>query len=117
MTSVDIWRGVEDLEKRGWNEQAIADALNLPVRTIKRLKLLAHIHPPMLDVMAQGSMPTEEQLRTIAAASLEEQTQVWKKNKPKGHEVYWHKSRARCPSGGSRSQPPGSTTTSRAPMA
>ena len=67
MTSVDIWRGVEDLEKRGWNEQAIADALNLPVRTIKRLKLLAHIHPPMLDVMAQGSMPTEEQLRTIAA--------------------------------------------------
>ena len=53
MTSVDIWRGVEDLEKRGWNEQAIADALNLPMRTIKRLKLLAHIHPPMLDVMAQ----------------------------------------------------------------
>jgi len=91
MTSVDIWRGVEDLEKRGWNEQAIADALNLPVRTIKRLKLLAHIHPPMLDVMAQGSMPGEEQLRTIAAATLEEQAQVWKKNKPKkGHEVYWH---------------------------
>ena len=61
------------------------------MRTIKRLKLLAHIHPPMLDVMAQGSMPTEEQLRTIAAASLEEQTQVWKKNKPKkGHDVYWH---------------------------
>ena len=91
MTSVDIWRGVEDLERRGWNEQAIADALNLPVRTIKRLKLLAHIHPPMLDVMAQGSMPTEEQLRTIAAASLEEQTQVWKKNRPKkGHDAHWH---------------------------
>jgi ParB family transcriptional regulator, chromosome partitioning protein len=91
MTSVDIWRGIEDLEKRGWNEQAIADALNLPVRTIKRLKLLAHIHPPMLDVMAQGSMPTEEQLRTVAAATLEEQAQVWKKNRPKkGHDVYWH---------------------------
>jgi ParB family transcriptional regulator, chromosome partitioning protein len=91
MTSVDIWRGVEDLEKHGWNEQAIADALNLPVRTIKRLKLLAHIHPPMLDAMAQGSMPTEEQLRTIAAATLEEQAQVWKKNRPnKGHDVYWH---------------------------
>ena len=91
MTSVDIWRGVEDLEKRGWNEQAIADALNLPVRTIKRLKLLAHIHPPMLDVMAQGSMPTEEQLCTIAAATLEEQAQVWKKNKPKrGHDASWH---------------------------
>ena len=91
MTSVDIWRGVEDLEKRGWNEQAIADALNLPVRTIKRLKLLAHIHPPMLDVMAQGNMPTEEQLRTIAATTLEEQAQVWKKHRPKkGHDFYWH---------------------------
>ena len=64
------------------------DALNLPVRTVKRLKLLAHIHPPMLDMMAQGSMPSEEQLRTIAAASIEEQTQVRKKNRPKkGPEV------------------------------
>ena len=45
----------------------------------------------MLDVMAQGSMPNEEQLRTIAAASPEEQAQVWKKHKPKkGHtEVAW----------------------------
>ena len=61
------------------------------MRTVKRLKLLAHLHPPMLDVMAQGSMPSEDQLRTIAAASLEEQAQVWKKNKPKkGHEVSWY---------------------------
>ena len=57
MTSVDIRRGVEDLEKRGWNEQAIADALNLPVRTIKRLKLLAHIHPPMPGRDGQGARP------------------------------------------------------------
>ena len=93
MNSVDIWRGIDNLEKQNphWNEQAVADALALPLRTVKRLKLLAHLHPPMLDVMAQGSMPTEEQLRTIAAASIEEQAQVWKKNRPKkGHEVYWH---------------------------
>ena len=37
----------------------------------------------MLDVMALGSMPNEEQLRTIAAATREEQAQVWKKHKPK----------------------------------
>ena len=83
MTSVDIWRAIERLEAQGWNEQAIADALALPARTVRRLKLLAHLHPAMLDVMALGSMPNEEQLRTIAAASREEQAQVWKKHRPK----------------------------------
>ena len=91
MNNVDIWRAIERLEKEGWNEQAIADALALPVRTVKRLKLLARLHPPMLDVMAKGSMPSEDQLRTIAAASLEEQAQVWKKNKPKkGDDFSWY---------------------------
>ena len=50
MTSVDIWRATEALEAQGWTEQAIADALALPVRTVRRLKLLAHLHPAMLDV-------------------------------------------------------------------
>ncbi len=91
MNNVDIWRAIERLQKEGWNEQAIADALALPLRTVKRLKLLARLHPPMLDVMAKGSMPSEEQLRTIAAASLEEQTQVWKKHKPKkGEDLSWY---------------------------
>jgi ParB/RepB/Spo0J family partition protein len=83
MSSVDIWRAIERLEAQGWNEQAIGDALALPVRTVRRLKLLAHLHPAMLDVMALGSMPNEDQLRTIAAATREEQAQVWKKHKPK----------------------------------
>jgi ParB/RepB/Spo0J family partition protein len=83
MSSVDIWRAIERLEAQGWNEQAIGDALALPVRTVRRLKLLAHLHPAMLDTMALGSMPNEDQLRTIAAASPEEQAQVWKKHKPK----------------------------------
>jgi ParB family chromosome partitioning protein len=92
MTSVDIWRAIERLEAQSWNEQAIADALALPVRTVRRLKLLAHLHPPMLDAMALGSMPNEEQLRTIAAATREEQAQVWKKHKPKKGqpEVAWY---------------------------
>src|SRR6516225_8774345 len=90
MNSVDIWRGIDALEQRGWNEPAIADALALPVRAIRRLKLLAHLHPPMLHAIAKGSMPSEDQLRTIAAASREEQAQVWKKYRPKkDHEVYW----------------------------
>ncbi|MBS0642332.1 MAG: ParB N-terminal domain-containing protein, partial [Proteobacteria bacterium] len=83
MSSVDIWRAIERLEGLGWNEQAVADALALPLRTVKRLKLLAHLHPAMLDVMALGSMPNDEQLRIIAMASREEQAQVWKKHRPK----------------------------------
>jgi len=92
MSSVDIWRAIERLEAQHWNEQAIADALALPVRTVRRLKLLAHLPPAMLDVMALGSMPNEDQLRTIAAALPEEQAQVWKKHKPKKGqtEVAWY---------------------------
>jgi ParB family transcriptional regulator, chromosome partitioning protein len=46
----------------------------------------------MLDVMALGSMPSEEHLRTIATATREEQAQVWKKHKPKKGQtdVPWH---------------------------
>jgi ParB family chromosome partitioning protein len=90
MTSVDIWRAIERLEAQRWNEQAIADALALPVRTVRRLKLLAHLHPAMLDVMAQGSMPNEGQLRTITAATREEQAEIWKKykpNRPRAHQA------------------------------
>ena len=92
MTSVDIWRAIERLETQNWDEQAIADALALPLRTVRRLKLLAHLHPAMLDVMAQGRMPNEEQLRTIAAATREEQAQVWKRHKPKKGQtdIAWH---------------------------
>ena len=92
MSSVDIWRAIERLEAQGWNEQAIADALALPARTIRRLKLLAHLLPAMLDVMALGSMPNEEHLRTIAASTREEQSQVWKKLKPKKGQgdIAWH---------------------------
>ena len=81
-------RSCEHLRKRGGQiadrrDVRIGDALALPVRTVRRLKLLAHLHPAMLDVMALGSMPSEEHLRTIAAATREEQAQVWKKHKPK----------------------------------
>lgn len=85
MNSVDTWRAIVNLEAQGWNEQAVADALAQPVRTVRRLKLLAHIHPPMLEVMAYD-MPKDEQLRTIAEATAGEQAQVWKKHKPRKNE-------------------------------
>ncbi len=90
MNPVDTWRGIDKLEQQGWNEDAIANALALPKRTVQKLKLLGSLHPPMLDFMAKGSMPNEEQLRTIANTPLDDQAQVWKAHKPKkGHEVSW----------------------------
>lgn len=86
MNPVDLWHGIEKLVALDWNEQAISDALALPLRTVKRLRLLGNLHPPMLEAMARGDMPGDEQIRTIAGASIEEQTQVWKKHKPKKNE-------------------------------
>ncbi|KQZ99926.1 plasmid partitioning protein [Mesorhizobium sp. Root157] len=82
LNPVDQWRAIERLVALGWTEEAIAVALALPVRQIRKLRLLANVLPTMLDHMAKGDMPDERQLRTIAAASLDEQRQVWKKHKP-----------------------------------
>jgi len=82
LNPVDQWRAIERLVALGWTEEAIAVALALPVRQIRRLRLLANLLPAMLDQMAKGDMPNEGQLRTIAAASLEDQKEVWKKHKP-----------------------------------
>ena len=85
MAPTDIWRAIERMETADprWNEQAIADALALPLRVVRRFKTLARVHKGMLKVMEQGVMPTEEQLRVIAAASEEEQAEVWKRHRPK----------------------------------
>ncbi|WID99920.1 ParB/RepB/Spo0J family partition protein (plasmid) [Bosea vestrisii] len=83
LNPVDQWRAIERLVALGWTEEAIAVALALPARQIKKLRLLANVLPAMLDHMAKGDMPNEQQLRTIAAADFEEQKEVWKVQKPK----------------------------------
>ncbi|MBZ9701677.1 MULTISPECIES: plasmid partitioning protein [unclassified Mesorhizobium] len=82
LNPVDQWRAIERLVALGWTEEAIAVALALPVRQIRKLRLLANVLPAMLDQMAKGDMPNEGQLRTIASASLDDQKEVWKKHKP-----------------------------------
>ncbi|MDH2404589.1 ParB/RepB/Spo0J family partition protein [Bradyrhizobium sp. SSUT18] len=82
LNPVDQWRAIERLVALGWTEEAIGVALALPVRQIRKLRLLANVLPAMLDHMAKGDMPDERQLRTIACASLDEQKEVWKKHKP-----------------------------------
>ena len=86
LNPVDQWRGVERLVALGWTEEAIGVALALPVRQIRKLRLLANVLPAMLDQMVLGDMPNEQQLRTIASASLDEQKEVWKANRPKKNE-------------------------------
>lgn len=92
LNPVDQWRAIERLVALGWTEEAIGVALALPVRQIKKLRLLANVLPAMLDHMAKGDMPNEKQLRTIAAAALDEQREVWKKHKPSkaDPQVAWH---------------------------
>lgn len=90
LNRVDQWRGIERLIALDWTEEAIAVALALPVRQIRKLRLLANVLPAMLDQMALGDMPNEQQVRTIAAAHLDEQKEVWKAQKPKkGQPAAW----------------------------
>ena len=90
LNPVDQWRGIERLVALGWTEEAIAVALALPVRQIRKLRLLANVLPAMLEQMALGDMPSEQQLRTIAAAGQVDQKEVWKANRPKkGDTAAW----------------------------
>ncbi|WP_434730520.1 ParB N-terminal domain-containing protein [Rhizobium binae] len=83
LNPVDQWRGIERLVALGWTEEAIAVAFALPVRQIRKLRLLANVLPAMLEQMALGDMPSEQQLRIIAAAGQVDQKEVWKAHKPK----------------------------------
>ena len=90
MGQVDRWRAMEALAGAGWNEAAIAEALGMTPRSIAQARLLANICPAMLDQMAKNDLPEQRALRVIAAATKEEQTDVWKQFKPKrGHEASW----------------------------
>lgn len=92
LNPVDLWRRIERLVALLWTEESIGIALGQSVRQIRKLRLLANILPAMLDHIAKGDMPSEQYLRTIAAATQDEQAQVWKKYKPrKGDpQVSWH---------------------------
>ena len=91
MVTVDLWRSIESLASENWTEEAIASALAIPIRQIRKLRLLATVHPAILDQIGAGDMPRETELRTIASASREDQAAVWKKLKPKRGEgaIWW----------------------------
>ena len=63
MATVDLWRAIESLASENWTEEAIAGALAIPVRQIRKLRLLANVHPAILDRIAEGDMPREQELK------------------------------------------------------
>lgn len=93
LNPVDLWRAIERLVALGWTEDAIAVALALQVRVVKQLRLFASVLPAMLDQIAKGDAPKDQQLRIIAAAPNDEQSEVWKKYKPSkaSPQVDWHR--------------------------
>ena len=91
ISPIDLWRSIEDLASKNWTEEAIATAFAVPLRQVRKLRLLGSIHPAMLEHMGRGDMPEERYLRTIAAAPLSEQAAVWAKQKPKtGQTASWY---------------------------
>jgi ParB family transcriptional regulator, chromosome partitioning protein len=91
MSPIDLWRAIEDLASKNWTEEAIATAFAVPLRQVRKLRLLGSIHPAMLEHMGRGDMPEERYLRTIAGAPLSEQAAVWTKQKPKkGQTAAWY---------------------------
>jgi ParB family chromosome partitioning protein len=92
MAVIDLWRSIESLASENWTEEAIASALAIPVRQIRKLRLLATVHPAILDQIGAGDMPREQELRTLASAPREDQAAAWKKLKPKkGEGALWWK--------------------------
>ncbi len=91
MGQVDRWRAMEALTAAGWNEAAIAEALGMTPRNIAQARLLANICKAMLDQMARNDLPQPRELRIIAAATREEQAEVWKARKPRrGDAADWN---------------------------
>lgn len=91
LNTVDTWRAMEALVGAGWTEDAVATALNLPGRIVKRLRLCGSIHNAVLEQMAKGDEPNERELRIIASAPREDQAEAWKSFKPKKNErVAWN---------------------------
>lgn len=92
---VDQWRAIERLVALGWTEEAIGVALALPVRQIRKLRLLVNVLPAMLDHMAKGDMPNENQLRTIVPP-------YWRSKKKSGRRISRPRRIRRFPGGTSQ---------------
>src|SRR5271166_5796080 len=55
IATVDLWRSIESLASENWTEEAIASALAVSLRQIRKLHLLATVHPPFWTRSARAT--------------------------------------------------------------
>ncbi|MBF0859664.1 ParB/RepB/Spo0J family partition protein [Gluconobacter sp. LMG 31484] len=78
MTEPEQWNSVTRLrEELGYTDPQVCSALMVTPTYLKRLSLLAKLHPPILDAIALGRGPDDRQRKILAQASLEEQRDAW----------------------------------------
>ncbi|GBQ41289.1 plasmid partitioning protein [Komagataeibacter saccharivorans] len=78
MSEPDQWRAVSRMRsEQKMKETAICKALMVTPAYLRRLDLLAHLHPPILDAIELGIGPDDDARKAIAKASPEEQARVW----------------------------------------
>ncbi|MBR0560484.1 ParB/RepB/Spo0J family partition protein [Neokomagataea anthophila] len=78
MSETDQWRCVRRMrEELGYSDQQLCSALMVTPTYLKRLCLLARLHPPILHAIEIGRGPDQRQRKIIAQASLEEQAHIW----------------------------------------
>lgn len=99
MHPVDQWRAVAQLmQGHGYTVKGAAEALGLTEREAKRMRLLAQLHPPILEAIAKAEgedaddiFGREGCLGAIAMAPVERQAKVWEAHRKssKGN-IYWY---------------------------
>ncbi|WP_336718724.1 ParB N-terminal domain-containing protein [Asaia bogorensis] len=78
MSEPDQWAFVVSLRReKGLSDSQICKAMLITPSYLKRLDLLARLHPPILDAIALGYGPEGNARAAIAKSSLEEQEAAW----------------------------------------
>lgn len=78
MSLPDQWRYVDRMRReKNYTERQLCKALMVTPAYLKRLSLLAGLHPPILDAIEIDYGPDERALRVIARTPADEQRAAW----------------------------------------
>lgn len=78
MSQSEQWKFVDKARsEEGWTESRICKTLMVTPAYLKRLSLLANLHAPILHAIDLGKGPDYQELRVIAAATVDDQRALW----------------------------------------
>lgn len=78
MSLPDQWRYVDRMRReKNFTERQLCKALMVTPAYLKRLSMLAGLHPPILDAIELDCGPAERELRVIARTPADEQRAAW----------------------------------------